>query len=81
MISFAQFRPEKDHEKQLKIWKTVTDHKDCPKDAKFILIGTCRGKEDEQIVEKLKEIAKEYKIDDKIEFKINVSRNELYSLF
>jgi len=45
------------------------------------LIGTCRGAEDEEIVKNLKLKAKDMKIDDKIEFKINVSRNELYSLF
>ena len=81
MISFAQFRPEKDHDKQLKIWKLVLDNKSCPPDAKFILIGTCRGPEDEEIVQNLKVKAKDMNILDKIEFKINVTRNELYALF
>ena len=45
------------------------------------MIGTCRGPEDEEIVKNLKIKAKEMNIIDKIEFKINVSRDELYSLF
>ena len=53
----------------------------CPPDAKFILIGTCRGAEDEQIVKDLKLMAEDKKITDSIEFKINVERNELYKLF
>jgi hypothetical protein len=42
-----------------------------PKDAKFILIGTCRGKDDEEIVSQLKEQAFKLGISDKIEFEIN----------
>ena len=53
----------------------------CPKNARFVLIGTCRGPEDEEIVEELKLMAKDKGISDSIEFKINVARNELYQLF
>ena len=41
MISFAQFRPEKDHELQLMIWKDALPK--LQKDAKFVLIGATRG--------------------------------------
>ena len=53
----------------------------CPPDAKFVLIGTCRGPEDEEIVKDLKLMAKDKGISESIEFKINVERNELYSIF
>lgn len=46
-----------------------------------MLIGTCRGAEDEQIVNDLKLMAKDIGISDSIEFKINVARNELYEIF
>ena len=59
----------------------VLKSKQCPKDAKFVLVGTCRGPEDEEIVKELKEIAKDKCIADRIEFKINVARDELYQLF
>ena len=44
MISFAQFRPEKDHELQLMIWKDALPN--LPKDAQFVMIGATRGPED-----------------------------------
>ena len=42
-----------------------------PKDAKFILIGTVRGDDDQRIVDDLKKQAKNLKIQDRIEFMIN----------
>lgn len=81
MISFAQFRPEKDHMLQLEIWKTVLDNPSCPPDAHFTMIGTCRGDDDKEIVEGLKKKAFALGIADKISFNINVSRNELYEIF
>lgn len=53
----------------------------CPEDAHFVLIGTCRGEDDKQIVQKLKERAEELGIRDKISFELNVSRNELFAIF
>jgi len=46
VISFAQFRPEKDHMLQLAVWKECLDTNKMPADAKFIMIGTVRGPED-----------------------------------
>lgn len=42
-----------------------------PENAKFIMIGTCRGADDEQIVNKLKLLALELGINHKVEFEIN----------
>lgn len=63
---------------QLEIWKTVLTDKSCPSDAHFTMIGTCRGDDDKAIVEQLKKRAEVLGIADRISFKINVSRNELY---
>lgn len=81
MISFAQFRPEKDHMLQLEIWKQVLSNAHCPEDAHFTLIGTCRGEDDRKIVESLKERADELGIRDRISFELNVSRDELFAIF
>ena len=51
MVSFAQFRPEKDHKLQLQIWKQALPK--LPKDALFILIGATRGEDDEKLLEGL----------------------------
>ena len=44
MISFAQFRPEKDHPLQLRVWARVLPK--LPLDAKFILMGSVRDQDD-----------------------------------
>jgi len=41
MVSFAQFRPEKDHQLQLRVWANALPS--LPKDSKFILVGATRG--------------------------------------
>lgn len=52
-----------------------------PSDAKFIMIGTCRGPDDEKIVSDLKVSAKELGIQDRIGFEINASRERLFEIF
>jgi len=54
---------------QLRVWN---DALNClPNDAKFVLVGATRGKEDEKIVEELKHYAKDLRIENTIEFFIN----------
>jgi alpha-1,2-mannosyltransferase len=79
LISFAQFRPEKDHAMQLRMWKRIV--KVLPKGAEFWLLGTVRDEDDQQIVEGLKRQAKQLGIEDSIDFKINRSRNEIVDIF
>ena len=52
-----------------------------PPNSKFWLVGSTRGPEDETIVASLKALAKELKIEDSIDFKLNVSRDELNQIF
>jgi len=48
IVSFAQFRPEKDHPLQLRVWSNILkDYKEVPKDAKFVMIGAVRGPDDQ----------------------------------
>ena len=81
MISFAQFRPEKQHDLQLRVWKDCISKEDFPKDAHFKIIGSVRGPEDQKIVDDLKVLAKELKIDDRVSFQIGASRNQLFEIF
>mmetsp|Transcript_18405 Transcript_18405/g.31476 ORF Transcript_18405/g.31476 Transcript_18405/m.31476 type:complete len:99 (+) Transcript_18405:741-1037(+) len=46
IISFAQFRPEKQHTLQLKVWKQVLEDEKVPRSSIFTMIGTVRGRED-----------------------------------
>jgi alpha-1,2-mannosyltransferase len=49
MISFAQFRPEKDQAMQLRIWKKILPK--IPRDSKFWLLGTVRDEDDQRILD------------------------------
>jgi len=46
-----------------------------------VLVGACRGADDEKIVEKLRKLAKDLNISDSIEFFINKPRPEILDLF
>ena len=72
IISFAQFRPEKDHNLQLRVWRSVV--KKLPAGSKFIMIGATRGKEDEDLVKDLKKIAFDFGISDSVEIWENKPR-------
>ena len=64
---------------QLRVWN---DALIClPNDAKFVLVGATRGKEDEKIVEELKHYAKDLRIENTIEFFINQPRSKILELF
>ena len=87
VASVAQFRPEKNHELQLRALaktkaqaKLVTDSRlaDVIMQLKFIFIGGCRGQEDAERVQKLKSMAQELGLDDScVEFKLNAPFSDL----
>lgn len=74
MLSFAQFRPEKDHLKQVEIWKHVLEDKEVPGDAKLVMVGTCRNEADEKIIDDIKAKAKELGVAQSIEIEKNQPR-------
>lgn len=47
----------------------------------FYMIGATRGKDDEAIVEQLRELAIELNVDESVKFYINKPREEIMSLF
>ena len=82
IISVAQFRPEKNHMLQLKVFKEFT--RQLPKGMKgkykLLLVGSCRGKGDEDRVALLKIEAKKLNINKTVKFHLNVSYEELLDL-
>ena len=78
-VSVGQFRPEKDHELQIDAFALFLSSHASLK-AKLLLIGSCRGKEDEARVAALRLRAKEKGISEAVEFHLNVSFAELLEL-
>lgn len=81
VVSVGQFRPEKDHQLQIKAFKKLLDRMEAdPADrvaVKLVLIGGCRDQEDEDRVLMLKGLCQDLDMADKVEFKLNISYEEL----
>uniref|UniRef100_V9KUA4 GDP-Man:Man(3)GlcNAc(2)-PP-Dol alpha-1,2-mannosyltransferase n=1 Tax=Callorhinchus milii TaxID=7868 RepID=V9KUA4_CALMI len=78
IVSVSQFRPEKDHPLQIKAFHQFLKMKRAQAlSVKLILIGGCRNADDEVRVSQLKELCEKLDIKDDVEFKINVSFEEL----
>ncbi|XP_054712099.1 GDP-Man:Man(3)GlcNAc(2)-PP-Dol alpha-1,2-mannosyltransferase-like [Uloborus diversus] len=78
ILSIAQFRPEKDHELQIKSFHQFLIRSKCIDSSDtLVLIGSCRHAEDFARVEKLKVLSSKLGIAEKIEFKINLSFQEI----
>lgn len=83
-LSVAQFRPEKAHGLQLEAFAKVVKRqmcKDtCGSNVRLKLVGSCRHKEDENRVQKLKQMCSELGIEQRVDFLINLSYRELVEL-
>lgn len=78
IISIGQFRPEKDHMLQIRSFKKLVELcSEINKDTKLILIGSCRNADDEERVEKLKELCRRLSLESSVIFKLNISFPEL----
>lgn len=74
ILSIGQFRPEKDHALQLQSFANLLEmHNGVMKNAgvKLILIGSCRGEDDQERVDQLQKLARELKIQDNVSFVLN----------
>lgn len=84
VISLAQFRPEKNHSLQLRSFAQFLRQVDAKWKAKqkprLWLVGGCRGAEDLQRLEGLKQLAIELEISEFVEFFPNASHEQLGSL-
>lgn len=82
ILSIGQFRPEKDHIKQLYILRKLLDigkwfriewsKDDQYSDVRLILVGGCRNKEDEERVAELKRIVVDLDLTNHVVFEVNV---------
>lgn len=76
LLCIAQFRPEKNHELLIQAFaETMKSGK--VEDARLVLIGSVRDSEDETLVYKLRLLAKELKVDGRVDFRINSTWGEI----
>jgi len=80
IMSFAQFRPEKQHKMQLDIFKQVLE-KNPDTDLKFHIVGSCRGPEDDVFLDDLKKYVSSLGLNDRITFWVNLPFEELMKKF
>lgn len=81
IISVAQFRPEKGHVLQLEAFSASIKRLNANElRPKLQLVGSCRNKADEERVQNLRNRATELKIDDDVEFHVNVMYKDLVQL-
>ncbi|MCO5546776.1 hypothetical protein L7F22_000212 [Adiantum nelumboides] len=87
-ISVAQFRPEKGHGMQLEAFASLLEglyardlpNQDRSGSVRLKLVGSCRNKEDEDRVQKLKLRCSELGIAEAVDFLVNVPYRELVDL-
>ena len=81
IASVAQIRPEKNHQLQIralaKFLEKVKQSGSSVDNIKLMLIGSCRNEEDFRRVQSLEELAQSLKVDDKVEFKLNFTFDNL----
>jgi len=78
ILSVAQFRPEKDHAMQLRVFhRLLNEHPEYTKNddqrIKFVLVGGSRNEGDACRVDGLRKLAKELSIESQVEFVVNAS--------
>uniref|UniRef100_A0A3P8ZRS3 GDP-Man:Man(3)GlcNAc(2)-PP-Dol alpha-1,2-mannosyltransferase n=1 Tax=Esox lucius TaxID=8010 RepID=A0A3P8ZRS3_ESOLU len=81
IVSVGQFRPEKDHQLQIKAFRKLLDKNGAGpggwKSLRLVLIGGCRNQEDEDRVSTLKGLCQDLGVADRVEFKLNIPFEEL----
>ena len=72
IVSIGQFRPEKDHILQIRAFAMLrTTYPKWTAAAKLVLIGSCRGGEDESRVRALRDLVSSLGLGDSVEFVLN----------
>lgn len=83
ILSLGQFRPEKDHKKQLAALRRLQDlgipaeallADERFHDVRLVLIGGCRNAEDELRVQELRRIAEDLDLTHSVHFVVNVAK-------
>ena len=84
IISIGQFRPEKDHVLQITSFTKLLQLNDGEMKkigVSLVLIGSCRGEDDEKRVEELRKLARELQVQDHVEFVLNQPYSVLKEYF
>jgi alpha-1,2-mannosyltransferase len=76
IVSVGQFRPEKDHKKQLQVMEGLLDRAP-DSNPLLIMIGSCRDNEDEERVLELKSLADNLGVTNNVEFLVNIPFTDL----
>lgn len=79
IISLAQFRPEKDHPLQLKTMYHLRQivNEQLWENIELVFIGSTRNQEDEMRVVDMKDLCKHLSLENNVQFKVNISYDEL----
>ena len=78
IVSIGQYRPEKDHRKQLQALRCLLDQRPTAADTvKLIIIGSCRDDGDWMRVTELERLAQELQLQQVVEFKVNIPFDDL----
>mgnify|MGYP003588933195 CR=1 FL=1 len=83
LISFAQFRPEKCHDFQIKLFaRLLSQLKDEEKkEVKLVLVGSVRNDDDRALVQHLQNLVSQLSLENHVEFKVNVDFQEITRIF
>ena len=71
VLTIGQFRPEKDHELQIRAFALLREKHSEMKNVKLVLVGSCRGKDDERRVEQYRALVKSLDLSDSVDFVLN----------
>jgi alpha-1,2-mannosyltransferase len=77
ILSVGQIRPEKNHKLQIEVLKLLQQSN---MNVKLVIAGGCRNEEDNQRLEDLKNYAAELGVEKYVDWKINVTNEELREL-
>ncbi|EAR99746.3 glycosyltransferase group 1 protein (macronuclear) [Tetrahymena thermophila SB210] len=83
IMSFAQFRPEKDHMMQIRVFERVLSRLTDEEKHKlqFRVVGSVRNDDDEQLLSNLKKEVEQRHLSDKIQFIKNPSFKDILKIF
>lgn len=83
IMSLAQFRPEKDHPLQLQAMYELREMvpEELFNNITLVLCGSCRNADDNRRAKDLMDFSKHLSLENNVEFKINVSYNDLLEEF
>ncbi|EFA05431.1 GDP-Man:Man(3)GlcNAc(2)-PP-Dol alpha-1,2-mannosyltransferase [Tribolium castaneum] len=81
ILSLAQFRPEKDHPLQLQSLYELREIYPDFENVTLVMCGSCRNSEDSTRVADLKDLSKHLSLENNVEFKVNLTYEELLGEF